>query len=79
VTFEFSFKTFFLTSFFFIFFFFLFLPYLSQQTMTFLTAIHRMAPAAIKQAATASVKPTAVAFTQKRFNSTGSEVYEKKK
>lgn len=42
--------------------------------MTFLTAIHRMAPAAIKQAATASVKPTAVAFTQKRFNSTGSEV-----
>ncbi|KAG1147014.1 hypothetical protein G6F37_003723 [Rhizopus arrhizus] len=42
--------------------------------MTFLTAIHRMAPAAIKQAATASVKPTAVAFTQKRFNSTGSEM-----
>jgi pyruvate dehydrogenase E1 component beta subunit len=38
--------------------------------MTFLTAVQRMAPAAVKRVATASVKPATVALTQKRFNST---------
>lgn len=42
--------------------------------MTFLAAIHRMAPAAVKQVATASMKPTAIALTQKRFKSSGTEV-----
>lgn len=45
-----------------------------KLTMTFLAAIHRMAPAAVKQAATASMKPTAIALTQKRFKSSGTEV-----
>lgn len=39
-----------------------------------LATLHRMAPAAAKRVATLSVKPTAVALTQRRFNSTGTEV-----
>lgn len=43
--------------------------------MTFLATINRMAPTAMKRAAAVSMKPTAVAFAQKRFNSTsGTEV-----
>ncbi|KAK4521628.1 uncharacterized protein ATC70_004158 [Mucor velutinosus] len=38
--------------------------------MTFLATINRMAPTAMKRAAAVSMKPTAVAFAQKRFNST---------
>lgn len=38
--------------------------------------MNRMAPAAMKRAAAVSMKPTAVAFAQKRFNSTsGTEVW----
>lgn len=39
-----------------------------------LATLHRMAPAAAKRVATLSVKPAAVALTQRRFNSTGTEV-----
>jgi pyruvate dehydrogenase E1 component beta subunit len=43
--------------------------------MTFLATLNRMAPTAVKRVATASIKPTAVALTQRRFNSTsGTEV-----
>ncbi len=42
--------------------------------MTFLATLNRMAPTAAKRVATLSVKPTAVALTQRRFNSTGTEV-----
>ena len=38
--------------------------------MTFLATLNRMAPSAVKRAATTSIKPTAVALSQKRFNST---------
>ncbi|RCH87072.1 pyruvate dehydrogenase E1, beta subunit, partial [Rhizopus stolonifer] len=38
--------------------------------MTFLATLNRMAPTAVKRAATASIKPSAVALSQKRFNST---------
>lgn len=48
-----------------------------QLNMTFLTAVQRMAPTAVKRVATASVKPATIALTQKRFNSTsGTEVTE---
>ncbi|KAI8884458.1 hypothetical protein K501DRAFT_332644 [Backusella circina FSU 941] len=39
--------------------------------MTFLATLNRMAPSAVKRAATLSAKPTAVALTQKRFSSNG--------
>lgn len=55
-------------------FFLLFVNFIFPS-MTFLTAVQRMAPAAVKRVATASVKPATVALTQKRFNSTtGTEV-----
>lgn len=39
-----------------------------------LATLNRMAPTAVKRVASLSVKPTAVALTQRRFNSTGTEV-----
>lgn len=43
--------------------------------MTLLATLNRMAPTAMKRVGTASIKPTAVALTQRRFNSTsGTEV-----
>jgi pyruvate dehydrogenase E1 component beta subunit len=40
-----------------------------------LATLNRLAPTAVKRVATASIKPTAVALTQRRFNSTsGTEV-----
>lgn len=39
-----------------------------------LATLHRMAPAAAKRVATLSVKPAAVALTQRRFNSTETKV-----
>ena len=47
--------------------------------MSFLTTLHRMAPNAVKRAATISAKPTAVALTQKRFSSNGTTEVKKKK
>lgn len=48
--------------------------------MFFRTSIHQMAPAIVKQTANVSVKFTAVAFTQKRFNSiTSSEIHANEK
>jgi hypothetical protein len=50
---------------------FLYFNLLDKKKMSFLTTLHRMAPNAVKRAATISAKPTAVALTQKRFNSNG--------